>query len=613
MCGIAGAILNAPLSPDRLARGLVSLRHRGPDANGSWQGRMAERHVALLHTRLAIIDLDRRADQPFIKHGLVLVYNGELYNYVELRAELTGLGHTFETGSDTEVVLEAYHRWGSRCVERFDGMWALALFDPARQRLWLSRDRFGEKPLFCLRQNDGLFFASEIKTLEAMVGRSMTPNRRQLHRYLVNGYRSLFKSADTWFDEVAALPPAHGVEIDDLLEWRPEPYWSLAYDPQDMSLDAAIERTRALLLDGLERRLRADVPLAFCLSGGVDSGALACIAAKHFGAEVHGFSIVDEDPRYDERDTLLDTVGAIECRHTMIHPGKTGFLARMRQLVTDHDSPVSTISYYVHAQLSEAIRAEGYKVAISGTGADEMFTGYYDHYHYWLAEFADAPDFAERLQSWQSGYGQFVRNRFLKDPMDIVSHPARRDHIYLDRDTFNGLMRTPFDEVFDERAYSPNVLRNRMLNELREEVVPVLLHEDDLNSMRVSIENRSPYLDHRLAEFAFSVPNEHLIANGCEKWLLRAAVEDVLPDSVRLDRRKRGFNASIDTMLDRTDQNVRDWCLADGPIFDVVDRDAFIGFFDDDMSENSFSKFLFSFVSAKMFLEREPNGMVDAA
>ena len=574
---------------------------------------MGARHVTLLHTRLAIIDLDRRADQPFVKHGLILVYNGELYNYVELRAELAGLGHKFETESDTEVVLEAYHRWGPHCVERFDGMWALALFDPRRQRLWLSRDRFGEKPLFCLLDNGGFYFASEVKALEAMSGRSMTPNAAQLRRYLVNGYRALFKSRETWFSEVVSLAPAHNVEIDEQLGWRPDQYWSLAYDPQPISLSDAVEQTRSRLFEGLGRRLRADVPLAFCLSGGVDSGALACIAARHFNADVHGFSIIDEDPRYDERDTLLETVGTINCRHTMIHPGKNGFLNRMRQLVRDHDSPVATISYYVHAQLSEAIRAEGYKVAISGTGADEVFTGYYDHYHFWLSEFIDAPDIDERLKTWRDGYGQFVRNRFLKDPMELVSNPARRDHIFLDRETFNGLMRSPCNEVFEERAYSTNVLRNRMFNELFEEVVPVLLHEDDLNSMRVSVENRSPYLDHNLAEFVCSVPNEHLIQNGCQKWLLREAVSEYLPDAVRLDRRKRGFNASIDTMLDRNDKNVRDWCLADGPIFEVVDRDAFVEFFDGDMTDNSFSKFLFSFVSAKMFLERQANGMIAAA
>lgn len=605
MCGIAGAVTRAPLPAQTVDRVLDTLRHRGPDARGSVEGRLGDQRVNLMHTRLSIIDLDPRANQPFCVAGISLTFNGEIYNYQELRHQLQTLGHKFTTTSDTEVVIEAYKQWGTDCVRHFDGMWALALLDERQNILFLSRDRFGEKPFFWSQIGDDVFFASEVKALVALSGNATQPDLEQVHRYLVNGYKSLCKKPGTWHKHVNELPAGHSavIQAGDIAV-APEPYWSLSFQPEPMTRNDAVRGVRDRLFSGLSRRLRADVPLAFCLSGGVDSGALACIAAKEYGVEVHAFSIVDEDPRYDERDTLMHTVSEIGCRHTVIKPCIDGFLGRMSKLVADHDAPVATISYYVHSFLSEAIHDHGYKIALSGTGADELFTGYYDHYNFWLAGMAANESFSDFLSDWRSGYGELVRNPFLKNPMDIVERPDRRDHIYLDRDIFNGLMKSPSTEQFEETGYCTDTLRGRMLNELNHEIVPVLLQEDDLNSMRVSVENRSPFLDHELARFAFSIPTEHLIKDGMPKWILRAAVEGYLPDPARLDRRKRGFNASIDTVLNRKDPKVRDWLCSSSQIFDIVDRESFVGFLDQEMADNSFSKFLFSFVSAKMFLNQ---------
>jgi len=196
-----------------------------------------------------------------------------------------------------------------------------------------------------------------------------------------------------------------------------------------------------------------------------------------------------------------------------------------------------------------------------------------------------------------------VRNPVLKDPLAFVKDPDERGHILLDNAVFRSLMAKPFDEPWTEDRFTPNLLRNRMMNELFREVVPVILHEDDRNSMRWSVENRSPFLDRALIEFLFRIPSRHLIRDGFAKWLLRAAGEGIVPDSVRLDKRKRGFNASIDSLVDRDDPATRERLLSAGPIFDLVRRDAVESFLRGDMTDNSFSKFLFSFISAKLFLE----------
>jgi len=607
MCGIAGSFGPHIPDQDQIGQTLSRMANRGPDGSGVYRHGTGGNSITLVHTRLAILDLDPRADQPFQSDDIALSFNGEIYNYLELKTQLETTGHKFRTTSDTEVILKGYLEWGTGCFDKFEGMWALALFDQRTGTLILSRDRFGEKPLYYFHHQSTLYFASEVKALAALSGRKPSVNFNQIKRYLVNGYKSLYKNGETYFSDIHELPAATFASLDPETAGavQPKKYWALEYAPQDMSRNEALEAVREKLERALSIRLRADVPIAFCLSGGVDSTALVSLARNKFGADVHAFSIIDSDVRYDESANIIDTVNALGIRHSVIHTRTDGFIDRLEKLVDYHDAPVATISYVVHEFLSEAIHDQGYKVAISGTAADELFTGYYDHYSFWLSEMKERNDFDSLVSDWQNSYGKFVQNPVLRDPMVFARDDSVRSHIFLDRDVFNGLLQDPISEAFHESDYSSSVLRNRMMNELHNEIVPVLLHEDDLNSMKWSVENRSPFLDRPLAELLFSVPNEHLIRKGKVKSLLREAVSDLAPDQAMNDLQKRGFNASIDSMLDKNDPVVRDWLLTDGPIFDVIKKDAFLDILNSDTSEASVSKFVFSFVSTKAFLESE--------
>jgi asparagine synthase (glutamine-hydrolysing) len=605
MCGIAGAF--GPNTPDQLQIDLTLalMAKRGPDGSGVAQHHIPQGSLTLLHTRLAIVDLDPRANQPFISDEITLSYNGEIYNFVELRVELEATGHRFSTTSDTEVLLRAYLQWGTECFKRFEGMWSLALFDQRSSTLILCRDRFGEKPLYYRQTDNTLYFASEVKSLAALSGRKPNINFDHIRRYLVNGYKSLYKQDQNFFSDIKELPAATFACIDGSTKVEPQKFWKLKYNPQTISRENALEGTREKLERALAIRLRADVPVAFCLSGGVDSTALVSLAKKKFGADVHAFSVIDSDERYNETDNILDTVQSLGIRHEMVHTSTDGFLERLKAMVDYHDSPITTISYVVHEFLSQAIYEKGYKVAISGTAADELFSGYYDHYNFWLAEMQNRADYPQLIIDWQNSYGKFVQNPYLQDPEVFAKNPLERSHIYLNRDQFNSALCDPISEDFFENKYSSSLLRNRMMNELFNEIVPVLLHEDDLNSMRWSVENRSPYLDRSLAEFLYSIPTEHLIHEGTAKSLLREAVAQIAPEQSMQDRRKRGFNTSIDSMLDKRDPNVREWLLDDSPIFDVVRKEALEQMLKADTSDASLSKFMFSFVSAKTFLESD--------
>jgi asparagine synthase (glutamine-hydrolysing) len=607
MCGIAGYVGVDPLPRERIDACLARMARRGPDHAGFVHHRLDRGgHAYLLNTRLSIIDIDTRSNQPFSVGRKWITYNGELYNYVELRRLLQADGYRPRTSSDTEVVLALIDRFGWDALDRCEGMWAFAIFDAADQSLMLVRDRFGEKPLYVRRTPQGVYFGSEPKCLSALADSALRPNRTQVRRLLVNGYKSIYKTGETFFDDVAEIAPGVRLRIDADRHETEERYWRPRHLPNDaMSREDAIAGVRERLTRSVEIRLRADVPLAFCMSGGIDSNAIVAIAKKTCGYDVHGFTVLSSDARYDERSAARCSAANLGVRHTEVTVDTHDFLVYLRELVAYHDSPVSTISYFAHARLIEAIAASGYRIAVSGTGADELLTGYYDHHLAYLAAMRhDVERHAAARNGWERRVRPFVRNPLLCDPDLFVKQPAFREHIYFDAARFSAMLREPFAEPFVEAVYTTDLLRNRMLNELTAEAVPVILHEDDLNSMYYSVENRSPYLDRSLVEFCSTIPTAHLIRDGFAKALLRDAVRDVVPSAIVDNPRKVGFNLTVTEVLDGRDPSVRAAVLADGPVWGIVRREAVAALLDRRCLTNSESKFLFSVVSAKMFLDQ---------
>lgn len=608
MCGIAGFIGQGPLEQDRIRRTLEQMRHRGPDdaAHRAWTTPSGAR-VELLHTRLTIIDFDERSNQPFRYGDQWLAFNGELYNYVEVRRRLEGEGASFVTASDTEVLAAALDRGGVSALDGCEGMWALAAYDARSGEVVLSRDRFGEKPLYLFRDERGLFFGSEAKFVFALMGSTPPVNRRHLQRYLVNGYKSLYKTSETFFEGLEELRPGTVLRVLPDGTERREAYWTVKDAPEDgdMSFEEAVRGTRERLIRSVELRLRADVPLAFCMSGGVDSLSLISIARNVFDYDVHGFTIVNSDERYEEQDMVDYAVEHLGVRHTPIPVDTHEFLPRLRTLVRHHDAPVYTITYFVQWLLMQSIHEHGYRVSVSGTAADELFSGYYDHHLAYLRDVRDDAELhARSKRAWTDHVRPVVRNPFLSNPDLFVDDASFRDHIYLGADEFATYLTEPFDEGFSETRFTTaGLLRNRMLNELFAEAVPVILHEDDLNAMFYSIENRSPFLDRDLFEFSQTIPTRHLIQDGKAKAVLRESMRGIAPDRALENRRKVGFNAPIHALLDVDDPEVRAELLADSPVFDIVRRDRLESLLSASELPNSESKLLFNILCTKLFLE----------
>ena len=605
MCGIAGYFGRKPPTERAVDKTLSLMKNRGPDRQACESFSVRDLQVYLLHSRLSIIDLDPRSNQPFTIGSATIIYNGEIYNYVELREQLIARGLELRTQSDTEVLLHFYQLYGEDCVRYFEGMWAFAIFDSSEGSLFLSRDRFAEKPLYYIDDANGFYFGSEIKFLKGLVERGLKVNHSHLLRHLVHGYKALYKTDETYFEEVRELKYAQSVTLTPEGVGHPHRYWKPTCEiDESMSLEDAILGSREHLLDSVRIRLRSDVPLAFCLSGGVDSASLVSIAVKEFNAKLETFSIIDTDERYNEKDNIMATVRDVECTHNLLKIPQEEALPRLRDLIEYHDVPIATITYYVHSLISEAVNRSGYRVSFSGTSADELFTGYYDHFILHLNEVRDQEDYDNQLSNWREYTGKFVRNSVLKNPDLFYDDPNFRDHIFDGSDELKDYLKGPFEKPYSEEKYTGNLFRNRMMNELFHEITPVILHEDDLNSMCYSVENRSPYLDTRLFQFACSIPPKHLIREGYGKYVLRESMKGILNEQVRLDRRKKGFNASINSMINLQDTEVRAYLLdPKAEIFEIIDRGKMDQLFDQYPIPNHLSKFIFNFINARMFLE----------
>ena len=610
MCGISGYISNKNLLAENgIDRTLKLMSRRGPDSSKYFKGDYGSKELALLHTRLSIIDLNNRANQPYEDKNLTIIFNGEIYNYMEIKEKKKKKNYKFQTNSDTEVLLKSFQEYGDKCVDHLVGMWAFAIWDSKKKKLFLSRDPFGEKPLYYFFNKYGFFFGSEIKFIKSLYINKFKINKDLLNKNLFLGYKSLNKNSETFDKDIFSLESSSNMSIDLNLIPIIKKYWTPKINiNQKMKIEEATSGAKIHLIESLKLRMRSDVPLAFCLSGGIDSGILASHAKKTFNKNVSSFSIIDSDERYNEEENIKHVVNDINCDSHLIkiNNKKDLFLDRLNKLTKYHDGPIATLSYYVHSFLSESISENGFKVSISGTGADEIFTGYYDHFLLHLASTNKTKYFNENLKYWKKFILPSIRNPHLKNPNLYIEDKDNRDLVYEKNFEIHKYSITKKEQSFSEIKYCNELLRNRMLNELFNEVVPVILKHDDLNSMYHSIENRSPFLDRKLLEFALTIPPHLLISEGFQKQILRNSAKDILVDDVRLSRQKKGFNTSINSVLDLKNPEIIDFIFdKNSPINEYVDLKEIKKDTATNVIPNHLSKLLFSVISTKLFLEKK--------
>ncbi|MFC7286920.1 asparagine synthase (glutamine-hydrolyzing) [Herminiimonas glaciei] len=566
MCGFVAVIgPGAPLPQTILEHMRDQLAHRGPDGAGTWMGNHANGSIGMGFRRLAIIDTRHIADQPMVSgdKNKVVVFNGEIYNFVEIRAELEAKGRRFVTRSDTEVLLQAYEHWGESMVERLNGMFAFMIWDASKNQALIARDRFGEKPLFICKLPDGkIAVASEIKALLAHPDIKASYDLSMFGRVLNNGHL-VFGTQDTLFQNIRQFPAAHCMLV--TAEGRilgERRYWTPAYDRALSSVERKelIHQFREKLEQSVAMRMRSDVPMTACLSGGLDSSTLVALLADQTANLAEGgikgaiSARFPDDPTIDEGhfiDLVLQSTGLKG--HT-VTPTSDELSRDLRRLHWHHETIIPGPSMYLEWCVMREARKLGYKVIIDGQGADEVLAGYRSYLQAYQAELASRGPIG-LLQSVLLGY---KRNRRLEQTAKQYDNAQRRFGI---RDSFSISQMRKFPTGFAAEmsaAYGGDglpalqdigALRFDLALNLLRTSLPSNLYSGDRNSMAHGIECRYPFLDYDLVDFATHLPDWAYMDDAWNKAILRKALPDKLPHSVLWRVDKVGFAAPQDKWL----------------------------------------------------------------
>jgi asparagine synthase (glutamine-hydrolysing) len=568
VCGIAGIVsTDGPPNVAAAQRLIACLGHRGPDGRGSY----ADDQVALEHVRLSILDPSPAGDQPMSRHGLHLIHNGEIYNYQELARELSAQGYDFTTGTDTEVMLAAYHAWGPDAVRRFNGMWALALWDPARSQLLLSRDRMGVKPLYYRRAGGTIAFASEVAALQAIGpiaagdGWRPQPDLGAVRDFLT---RALVDHSDhTFVEGIRSLPAAHNMVVTPhgvALEryWGPPPLSVDArrrvHDADRSSDPRLVEEFGELFTSAVRLRLRADVPLGTCLSGGLDSSAVVATTALLVNAPAEGRPGINEQrPRFgfharfpadgtDESAYAALVAEAADLNMVYRSPQIDDLVSTVSLLLGAQGEPFAGSSLYAQWSVMQAAREHGLKVLLDGQGGDEVVGGYPRYFGYRIGSLLASGAWSDAAAELHAQVAAGM------DPAATIRSTARALIPAWADGPFRTLARGRYGvRVSGDLARAPTLVRQhaetgtalakRLWQDLASESLPALLRYEDRNSMAFGIEARVPYLDYRLIEFTAALPDRLRVDGGWAKVALRRAMRGRVPEAIIRRRDKMGF------------------------------------------------------------------------
>ena len=551
MCGIAGILSSDPaeITGERLKKMTDAIAHRGPDGEGCWVS--GSGLAGLGHRRLSIIDLSPAGSQPMhYLNRYTIIHNGEIYNYRELRSELQSKGYSFSSRTDTEVVMAAYDLYGPGCVQQLDGMFAFALWDEKEKTLFLARDRFGEKPLFFYRDKDQFLFASELKALWA-AGIRKERNEKMLFNFITIGYtQNPDDSGETFFRGVRKLPARTYLLYHALTrESEMTMYWDPRVETQQISEESAIEQFSALLSGSVNKRLRSDVAVGTSLSGGLDSSAIVASILQQRDAPqaLPTFSAVFPGYARDESAFIGLLTHHFSLENHQTEPDAGGLIRDFERLVYHQEEPFQSSSIYAQYRVFGLAADHRVKVLLDGQGADELLAGYPKYYSWYWRELyrEDRKAFTlELAAAKRSG----VTERWTRMDGLAALQPAHAGRFQqvrrMTQQSRHPDLSRDFVRQFGFSYYAiPPVARlnnvlyyNALTNGMEE-----LLRYADRNSMAHGVEVRLPFLDHRLAEFLFSLPAHCKIREGWTKWLLRKSMTDFLPAAIAWRKDKTGY------------------------------------------------------------------------
>jgi asparagine synthase (glutamine-hydrolysing) len=544
MCGIAGFIDNQLSETSRLDlthKMLQKITHRGPEASNVF----IDGPVSLGHNRLKIIDLSDAANQPFEYDDVMIIFNGEVYNYIEIRADLEAKGFRFRTQGDTEVMCAAYKHYGEDCVKHFVGMWAFAIWDKTKRRLFCSRDRFGIKPFYYIRRGENFYFASEYKALKELPYFNGQINTEQVNRGLQmawTGYRD-----ETYYQQIVALEPAHNIVWENG-KLSISKYWDIDFSQPASTLKWAEKKEQfySLFKDSVRLHARSDVQNGQCLSGGLDSSSITSMYSTLMpDTPIKSFTIYYEDG-VDERPYVYEVrkkYANIEPHY--YSPSDAHLEATFNHIAYHADVPMLASSHISQYFLMQLAKSEGVTVVIDGQGSDEYLGGYLHSFYRVLGQLMaggrvfKALGILNELAAREKFNSSKKRNFLLKS---LVSGFSTENSIYnLELAQLDKYLLSDVEDLQFENK-TTDKFNNLLYHLLMNTTLQTLLHYEDRNSMAFSLESRVPFLDHRLVEFAFTLSRNDRISDWAEtKFILRESLKPILPTAVYERKDKKGF------------------------------------------------------------------------
>lgn len=590
MCGV-GALLKLPtagITYEHLVDFNNKVNHRGPDGEGlslfsNHQGAWSAADpsawkLALTHKRLSILDLSEAGRQPmsYADETLWITFNGEIYNYIEIRDELEKDGYTFRSNSDTEVILAAYHKWGTQCFQWLRGMWAIILLDLRSNKIVVSRDRLGIKPLYIFQKPGYIALASEIKQFTSLPGYHHSGNLPVIKQYLLTGFE---RSDLTFFKHIDPVLPGTYLEIDlhALTISESYSYW----DPQKIKPSIRSHREAAALTysafsESVKIHLRSDVPVGCQLSGGVDSSSIFSLMDQHYtGDSIHSFTIGFPGFEKDEFPFVQKMLTGSRAIQHVITPSPQNFLHELDDFIAAQDSPVGSFSQYAGYVLARLIGETGVKVVLNGQGGDELFGGYWQQYYTFLfQQLKKGNPFLIFGQLFGSILPNGNEQAIAQMPAFMKRYLNRKDNYAFNfTNSFKNLPSLNYLSDFFHLTQD-----ERRVFAIRNLILPRLLRWDDRNLMRFSVEGRYPFLDHKVIETALTFHESALYKNGWTKYPLRTAMIHKVPEEILFRKAKWGFETPKQYWLSHILKNdLADWIDSDKPLTQIITQESLKG------------------------------------
>ncbi len=520
------------------------LMHRGPDD----QGIKMDGVVGLGHTRLSILDLSSKGHQPMPNDDgtLWIVYNGEVYNYLELQIELEAKGFVFRSNTDTEVILKAYECWGEDCLQKFNGMFSFIIHDKKKKILFGARDRFGIKPFYYHWNKQKFLFSSEIKPLFSQ-GIKPETNKDLVYNFLV--YQSVGLTSDTFFKGIKKLLPGHWLRLDlDSRTLKVGAWWDLKAKVSNRGDDEAVKEFKQRFIDSVKLRLRSDVPVGSCLSGGLDSSSIVCTMSNLLGKDSN-IKTFSSDYSFDfpgnEVKYIKEVAKKCDVENLEIEPTSDKLLEDLDSLIYFQEEPFSGLTPFAQWEVMKLAHSHDIKVLLDGQGADEAlagYTSYFGTYFVYLASRLKIFRLSREIIGYKKIHGSVPTKNMLMLMLYLaipssIKKKKKRKAAYFVSDEFEKLCMESKSYPY-LRGLRP--LNNALINSLRVQLIHLLRYEDK-SSMAYSIETRLPFLDFRLIEDSFTLPSNMKLREGKSKYVLRKAMEGVLPDKISLRYDKVGF------------------------------------------------------------------------